>query len=367
MTKEEYICNIKQLNLWTKLYDESNPIISDEEWDDLYFDCQLFEEETGYIHPDSPTNSISYENDARGHLKKIKHDHPMLSLAKTKDNNVLKKWCGSKRILVMHKCDGLTLSLHYDNGKFVSAETRGNGTIGEDVTANALRVKSIPKTIKYKKPLIIDGEILCKLDDFEEFEDEFSNARNFASGSIGLDDPNECERRNLTFVAWDKIDGDEDLDKKLDFIESLGFVTVYREYLDLDNLEAQQDRMRHKAAELMIPTDGLVYKIINYAEYMSMGVTGHHFSGGFAFKYYDLEYETTLIDIKWTVGRTGVITPTAIFKTVDIDGAQVSQACLHNITVMTKLLGPNPYVGQKIWVIRANMVIPQVKRAEKTA
>ena len=362
MTREEYIANIEKLNYYTKKYDEGNPEISDEAWDDLYFDCKLFEEETGYIDPKSPTATIQYDNETK--LKKVTHNHPMLSLAKTKDINVLAKWL-TEPTIVMYKMDGLTCSLKYENGKLVSAETRGNGKIGEDITENAKRLPSIPKTISCKDTIVVDGEVICKYDDFEEFSDTYKNPRNFASGSIRLDDPDECEKRKLTFVAWDLITGDEDLNIKLDTLKKLGFVVVNYEFTDLNNLAVQQDRMKSLAATSKYPIDGLVYKINDYNSYMAKGVNEHDFAGGKAFKFYDQMFETELTGITWSVAKTGRITPVATFKPVIIDGTTVQNASLHNISIMKEILGNKPFIGQKVWVIKANCIIPQVVKAEK--
>lgn len=255
MTKNEYIESIELLNHYTKLYDEGNPAISDEEWDELYFNCQMFEEETGYIDPKSPTSTVQY--DVENTLKKVTHSHPMLSLGKTKDINVLRSWLKHKSI-VMAKMDGLTCSLTYKDGKLVAAETRGNGKIGEDILHNAKTIKSIPQTISTKEEVIIDGEVICTFKDFEEFSNDYKNPRNFASGSIRLIDPNECKKRKLTFVAWDVISSNSNFDEKLKMMEDLGFVVVPYEFVDLDNLEEQQVRMCKKFSELSYPIDGLV-------------------------------------------------------------------------------------------------------------
>lgn len=362
MTQSEYSKNIERLNYYTKLYDEGRPEISDKEWDDLYFSCIQYEQETGYIDPKSPSATIQF--DVKTNLKKVTHNHPMLSLEKTKDIVALKKW-NKEHTVTMLKMDGLTCSIKYENGVMVSAETRGNGVVGEDITENAKRLPSIPKTIPIKDTVIVDGEVICKFDDFEEFSAIYKNARNFASGSIRLDDPEECGKRKLSFVAWDKISGTENLDIKLMELEKLQFVVVDWEYTDVEHLEEQQERMKKKAAAKNYPIDGLVYKINDYQSYMAKGHDDHHFCGGLAFKFYDEEHESHLIDIEWSVGRTGVITPIAVFEPVKIDGATIQKASMHNLTIMNELLGPNPYKGQKLWVIRANMVIPQVTRAEK--
>lgn len=362
MTKAEYIENIEKLNEYTRLYDLGTPEISDEAWDQLYFDCKLFEEESGYIDPKSPTSTVQY--DVQNSLKKVTHNHPMLSLDKTKDINVLRKWLTEKTV-VMHKMDGLTCSLKYENGKLVSAETRGNGQIGEDITANAMRLPSIPKTIPTNETIIVDGEVICKYDDFEAFSDSFKNPRNFASGSIRLQDADECEKRKLTFVAWDLISSNEDFLDKLDLIKNLGFVVTEYEITDIDNLEIQQNRMREIAAKKKYPIDGLVYRINNSKNWLAKGKTEHHFCGSYAFKFYDELFETELTGITWSVGRSGVITPVATFKPVIIDGTTVQNASMHNLTIMKELLGDTPHVGQKVWIFKANMIIPQIAKAEK--
>ena len=196
MEKEIYDI-IQTLNDWTKAYDEGSPKVSDKVWDDLYFKLKQLEKETGVILPESPTNGISYE--VKSELQKIEHNHKMLSLDKTKDWNEFLNYFvnlnSSKDVCGMLKMDGLTCSLKYVDGKLVSAETRGNGIIGEDILHNARTLRSIPQTINYKEELVIDGEVICTYQDFKPFSDEYKNPRNFASGSIRLLDANECKKR----------------------------------------------------------------------------------------------------------------------------------------------------------------------------
>ena len=194
---------ISELNYHTKLYDEGNPIITDEQWDKLYFELFDLENQTGYYLPESPTQKINYEvvND----LKKVKHNHPMLSLQKTQSIDEINSFINNKDYIIMLKVDGLTCSLGYEDGNLISAETRGDGEIGEDILHNAMVVKNIPKKIAYKGKLTVDGEIICKTHHFKEFENEYKNPRNFASGSIRLLDSKECAKRNLSFIAWDAV------------------------------------------------------------------------------------------------------------------------------------------------------------------
>ena len=363
---------VDKLNYYTKLYDEGRPEISDKEWDDLYFELQAYENETGIYLANSPTQKINYAivND----LQKIKHNHPMLSLGKTKNIEEIKSFIGNRDWIAMLKMDGLTCSLLYENGKLIRAETRGNGEIGEDITHNAMVIPSIPKRISYTDTLIVDGEIICKFNDFKEFEQEYKNPRNFASGSVRLLDSAECEKRNLTFVAWDAI-GDMKqneienylfLSAKLEALWHLGFEVANWLYIE-DNITITDaiEQLKTFAQERYFPIDGIVFKFDNIFEYESAGRTDHHFRGGLAYKFYDEEYETWLKDIEWTMGRTGVLTPVAIVESVDTGDSIVERASLHNLTVMTETLGIFPFVGQPVKLIKSNMIIPQIIWAEQ--
>lgn len=374
MNKEERIKElVEKLNYYTKYYDIGQPKITDKKWDSLYFELQKLENETGFYLPDSPTQSINYQ--VVNKLNKVKHNHLMLSLNKTKSIDEIKSFIGNKDFICMAKMDGLTCSLRYLDGKLISAETRGNGIEGEDILHNALQVKNIPNKINYKEELIIDGEIICTYNDFKNFKKEYKNPRNFASGSIRLLDSKESSARNLTFVAWDCIKGLEEditLDEKLRTLRChYGFTTVpciYKRYFnfrdDINTLQMAIEIIKGQSQELGYPIDGAVFKYNKCDEYEAAGRTDHHFKGGLAYKFYDEEYETTLQDIEFTMGRTGKLTPVAIFDTIEILGTEVSRANLHNLSMMKEVLG-NPYIGQKIWVIKSNEIIPQITRAEE--
>ena len=368
MTLEEYNYAIEDLNKATVAYDKGQPIMTDKEWDDLYFAVSEYEYIHEYADPDSPTQKVYFETVSE--LKKVKHNHPMLSLNKTKDINEVQSFLKGHDYIIMAKMDGLTCSLHYENGKLVSAETRGNGIEGEDVTHNAMVILSIPKKIKYKEPLTVDGEIICDYNDFEQWKDSYKNPRNFAAGSIRLLDSKECSKRNLKFVAWDAIDLKKDtLHEKIDFLTELGFLTVgggFTEFgrLFLQDLEEEISIVRGMAEYYYYPIDGVVFKYDRVDEYEAAGRTEHHFKGGLAYKFYDETYDTKLRDIDWTMGRTGVLTPVAVFDPVDADGSIIERASLHNYSVMKDLLG-DPFVGERLKVCKMNMIIPQVISAKK--
>ena len=356
---------VEDLNYYTKLYDEGNPQITDAKWDDMYFELVQLEGETGYYHPQSPTQTINYE--VKNALIKVEHSHPMLSLQKTKDMSEIKNFARGNRTLAMLKMDGLTCSLRYENGKLVSAETRGNGHVGEDILHNALVIKNIPNRINTNETLVIDGEVICTYQDFKEFADDYKNPRNFASGSIRLLDSKECAQRKLSFIAWDVIEGFDDAEyvsHKLALLQVLGFSIV--PFITLGELKGNHvDCLKEKAAKLGYPIDGLVFKYDDIEYGRSLGATEHHSNNAIAYKFYDEEYETKLLDIEWTMGRTGVLTPVAIVEPVDTGDSIVERASLHNLTVMRETLGETPYKYQSVRLIKSNMIIPQIVWAQK--
>lgn len=350
---------VNLLNDYTKAYDEGHPKVSDREWDELYFKLVDIENKVGYSLPNSPTQVINYE--VVNELQKVKHNHFMSSLAKTKDWDEFIRYFGNKDVIGMLKLDGLTCSLHYLDGRLVGAETRGNGEVGEDILHNAKVLPSIPNRINYRNELIIDGEIICDVETFnKDFAEDYANPRNFAAGSIRLLDSQECKNRHLTFVAWNIVTGFEETNsfmEKLNKLEKLGFVvTPWTSSFDWDAKEFLIDRSK----ELGYPIDGLVGRFDDIEYGISLGSTGHHSKAAYAFKFYDEVYETTLIKIEWTMGRTGILTPVAVFEPLDIEGSVVERASLHNISVMNALSGGFERVGDKLLIYKANMIIPQV-------
>lgn len=368
VTYQKIINLVNYLNECTKAYDEGKPLITDKEWDDLYFQLEQLEKEAGLILSNSPTQSISFE--VVNELQKVEHDHKMLSLEKTKSADEVLTFCKGKQILAMCKMDGLTCSLTYENGELVSAETRGNGLVGENILHNAKIIPSIPKTIPYKEKLTIDGEIICTYKDFKKFEDVYKNPRNFASGSIRLLSAKECATRSLTFVAWDVMTPLQEynlLSDKLIYLKSIGFTTVPFIRTIFKNSQEVEDfisDIKWAAEENSYPIDGAVFKF-NDCEYgLSLGETSHHFKNAIAFKFYDETVSSSLLDIEWTMGRTGVLTPVAVFEPIEMDGSTVERASVHNISIMEELFHGTPFENQQIEVYKANMIIPQIYSAE---
>ena len=360
-SKEDLRKAVDQLLEWDEAYNNNNPLVSDKEYDDLYFQVAEAENNLGMAFDDSPTQRINYE--VKDKLEKVTHDHKMLSLAKTKDwNEFISYFNPEEEIVIMPKLDGLTCSLRYVGGKLVGAETRGNGEVGEDILHNVKHLRNVPYEIDYQEELVVDGEIISTYDNFAKFENEYSNPRNFASGSIRLLDSKESARRGLIFIAWKCIRGlhEKLFTDELKKLALLGFEVVG---LTQSKSEDTIKLMRDYAESKGLPIDGLVARYNNLEFANTLGATAHHEKSAYAFKFYDDEYDTILRDIAWSAGRTGIFTPVAIFDPVDTGDSIIERASLHNLTVMhnLKIFGP----GQRITVCKMNEIIPQVVKADE--
>ena len=362
---------IEELNNATKAYDEGKPYMSDREWDEKYWELVHYEHTHGYSLPDSPTRKISYE--VVNELAKVEHYSPMLSLDKTKSVDDLLEFCDNREAFLSLKLDGLTCRLTYHDGRLVRAETRGNGIIGEDVTHNAKVIPSIPNYLSQSMDLVVDGEIICTDHDFAPFAEEYKNSRNFAAGSIRLLDSRECANRNLTFVVWNVVSelpiiNDDLHTTRLMKLEdySKDFVIVPFLYTGDTDINKQIAQLKEVAQIQGFPIDGLVLKYDSVLYGNSLGATAHHFRNAIAFKFFDESYPTTLRSIEWSAGRTGQLTPVAVFDPIEIDGSEVSRASLHNIGVMMELSGGLQYIGDTLHIFKANAIIPQVSKWEHT-
>ena len=373
--EEKYMTDINEAIVWlndrSAEYEKGHPTVSDKEWDDKYF--QLKDTLKGQTITDDAIlkiNPIDQVNPAfnltpKGELKRVEHNHEMLSLDKTKDIFAVLDFLQNHDYCAMAKMDGLTCSLRYVNGRLVSAETRGNGFVGEDVTHNAQVISTIPKVVDYKDELIVDGEIISTYQNFEKFNGLYKNPRNFAAGSIRLLDPRECANRGLTFIAWDVIKGFDDLDKFIDKLDALGKLGFKIVPWSVDNdLQQVVDNVKNEANLNSYPIDGVVFKFNDIEYGKSLGKTSHHFKNAIAYKFYDELMVSYLENIEWTMGRIGTLTPVAVFQPIEMDGSTVQRASLHNLSILEDVLGM-PYKGQEVQVYKANMIIPQISEAIK--
>lgn len=338
-------------------YGKDNPIMSDKQYDDLYDELAKLEAETGLIMASSPTQKV--QGFILDGLNKVEHSKPMLSAAKTKEPEEIKRFVGNNKFYCSWKLDGLTLVVRYENGKFVKGITRGNGIVGEDVTEACRFIPNLPMTIPNKHTLELRGECVISYKEFErvnsKLDEPYSHPRNLAAGSIRNLNLNVIKERNLSFVVFELVTPTFTWKSEgLDALEKLGFEVVERCTClgDVDNCINMM-----KPEKSIYPVDGLIFELDNTEYSKSLGATAHHENARMALKWSDQLYETELLDVEWSTSKTGLINPVAVFKPVDLDGAVTTRATLHNLSYIEDLqLG----IGDVIQVYRANMVIPKV-------
>lgn len=358
---------VEQLNKASAAYyNGQDEIMSNYEWDAMFDELVTLEKETGYIMAESPTQNAGFEEDGSG--EKEAHEYPALSLAKTKQISELQDWAGKRPIWLSWKLDGLTLVLTYDGGKLTKILTRGNGTIGTNITFLKGAISGFPQKIKYKGHLVVRGEAAISYTDFalindmiEDDDEKYANPRNLASGTLNLDDPEEVKNRHVKFHAFTLVHLDEEMlswGERMQFLEDLGFNVVDREATDAGKLPEAIARWTKKVenGQMDVPVDGLVicYDDTDYAA--SGSVTGHHATrAGFAFKWQDESVETKLDYIEWSCA-VSTISPVAVFEPVQIEGTTVSRASLCNLSEIERL-----GIGKEctLEVIKANKIIPK--------
>lgn len=348
-------------------YQESREIMSNFEYDRLYDELGALEKETGVILSGSPTQQVGYE--VLSELPKETHEAPMLSLDKTKSVEDLQQWLGGQKGLLSWKMDGLTIVLTYENGSLTKAVTRGNGEIGEVITANARVFSNIPVSIAYKGQLVLRGEAVITYSDFESINSQigdadakYKNPRNLCSGSVRQLNSQITAERNVHFEAFalvraDGVDFKNSRKCQFEWLKNQGFEVVHHEEVTAENLPEKIEWFGKETEHNDIPSDGLVllYDDIAYGE--SLGRTAKFPRNAIAFKWQDEVRETTLSYIEWSASRTGLINPVAVFEPVELEGTTVSRASVHNISIMESLdLGE----GDRITVYKANMIIPQI-------
>ena len=368
---EQKLSRIKELTTILKeaaeaYYAKDIEIMSNLEYDRLYDELVQLEEETGIVLAGSPTQTVGYE--AVDELPKEAHDKPMLSLAKTKSREELQDWLMDKEGLLSWKLDGLTIVLTYEEGKLSKAVTRGNGEVGEVITANAKCFKNVPLSIPHKGKLVLRGEAVISYSDFEKINaaimDEtmkYKNPRNLCSGSVRQLNSAITAERNVNFYAFALVqcDGKEFAfrEEQITFLQTMGFATVPYMRVDKNNILQAVEEFAGKVETYDIPSDGLVLILDDIAFGEGLGRTSKFPRDSIAFKWADELRETTLLEMEWSASRTGLINPVAIFEPVELEGTTVSRASVHNVSIVRSLkLG----LGDRISVYKANMIIPQI-------
>lgn len=357
---------VESLNRASKAYyNGADEIMPNYEWDALFDELTQLEEKTGYIRPDSPTHNAGYEAEAGN---REPHEYPALSLAKTKSIEELKKWAGDMPIWLSWKLDGLTLVLTYDGGRLVKILTRGNGTVGSNITFLQDAISGFPKEISYKGHMVVRGEATISYTDFkllndtiEDDDEKYANPRNLASGTLNLDDVEEVKRRHVVFYAFTLVHIDDDIiswGDRMSYLSDMKFNVVKREATDAAGLDEAVKRWTRdvESGRMDVPVDGLVICYDDTAYAAGGSVTGHHATrAGFAFKWQDEAVDTRLRYIEWSCA-VSTISPVAVFEPVQIEGTTVSRASLCNLTEIERL-----GVGKEctLSVIKANKIIPK--------
>ena len=364
-------------------YGSGTTLMSDAEFDSKLLELKQLEEEANTVFPNSPVNRVG--GAVLKSLIKVKHETPMLSLDKCHSVEEIKKFAAGHDIVASIKLDGISCRLIYQDGELIGAESRGNGTEGNDILQHVKQFMNVPLRINKKGKYVIDGEALIKLDDFEEINKngEYKNSRNLTAGTLSSLDTSVVKDRKLSWYAWEVVEevdpilaiSNNDYESHDSFyfrlLEAgkLGFSIVPCEVLGLkyyqnEELQCKIDNFISLAAEKHLPQDGVVFKFEDVEYGKSLGSTEHHNRNGIAFKVKNDSVETTLKDIEFTMGKTGILTPTAVFEPVETEGSTVERASLHNISVMRELM-PRPFRGQRIGVFKANLIIPQLRWAEE--
>ena len=375
----------EQLNAWNRAYyEEDRPVVSDAEYDRAMRELEDLEEHhPQWKRPDSPTLRVGGK--AVEGFAPVTHRRPLLSLANTFsaaeladfERRLRKDGVEEPVFVVEWKIDGLTVALEYENGVFVRGATRGDGVVGEDITANLRTVKTIPLTIDFPGSLVVRGEAYLPKRDFAKLNEEreeageslFANPRNAAAGSLRQLDPKIAAKRPLAVFAYDIVDGSGELprtqEETLTFLKGLGFhVNGDRDVLTgLDDEESVAAFLEKRAADrrgLSYDTDGLVFKLNDFRYRDLIGATAKAPRYSIAYKFPPEEKETTLTAIDITLGRTGVLTPLGQLRPVTLAGSVINKVSLHNSDYVAE---KDLRVGDRVVIHKAGDVIPEVVRS----
>lgn len=374
MTIEERMENlIKEIDKHNyNYYVLDNPTISDKEYDKMYYELVALEKEAGFSFPYSPTHRVG--GDVLAGFKKREHEVRLYSLNKVHSVEELGEWLENMRkfspkttFTAEYKFDGLQVVLAYENGVLQYATTRGNGVVGEDVTAQVKTIKTIPLSISFKGKLLVQGEGMMLLSNLKKYneknEDKLKNARNAVAGAIRNLDPKETAKRNLDYFCYSILacEGREFSfqTQAHKFLVENGFQTgdFFVEFETIEEAISIINKIDGEKAGYDILIDGLVFKVNDLTVKEQIGWTDKYPRFAMAYKFEAMEVSTILKNVEWQVGRSGRITPIAILEPVDIAGVTVQRATLNNFEDIQR---KKVKIGDRIFVRRSNEVIPEI-------
>ena len=355
-----------------RYYVLDTPIISDAEYDKLYDKLVELEKSTGIVLPNSPTQRVG--DTVLSNFKKVTHKMRLYSLDKCQSKQSLLAWLNDilekeKNVdfTLEYKFDGLTIVCTYKDGYLKSCATRGNGTVGEDVTLQVKTIKSVPLSIDFKGELIVQGEGMITLSNLKKFNqkypnDALKNARNAVSGAIRNLDPKETAKRNLDWFCYNVLYAEgksfSTQIEMFDFLNKNGFlISPYKHFKNPNDILKEIDKVDKEKSNLDILIDGMVVKINQLNLRDEFGYTSKFPKWAMAYKFEAQELSTILKDVIWQVGRTGKITPIAIIDPVNLSGATIYRATLNNYM---DILRKNISIGSRVFVRRSNEVIPEI-------
>ena len=351
-------------------YTLDNPTISDKEYDDLYYELVRLENETGYIAPNSPTQKVG--DVVLDKFTKVTHEKNLYSLNKAQTIEELRNWyddmvsAGAKKFTFEYKYDGLRVVARYENGLLKNCATRGNGQVGEDITAQVKTVRNVPKHIGYRGKVTVMGEVLMRLSELEKYnktaEEPLKNARNAAAGALRNLDVSVTKSRNLDAFMYDILLADKDFPSQTEVhkfldnnkFDTFGFFEVVSAFDDIVKLINNVDERKNK---LDILIDGVVIKVDDYAIRDKVGYTAKFPKWAIAYKFEAQELTSKVVDVVWQVGRTGKLTPVCEIEPIELAGATVTHATLNNYD---DIIRKDVAIGSTVFVRRSNEVIPEI-------
>ncbi|NLB61025.1 MAG: NAD-dependent DNA ligase LigA [Clostridiales bacterium] len=362
---------VEQLaELATAYYMTDEPLVSDAEYDLLYDELVELEKEVGEVLPSSPTRRVGAEPIKQ--FSQHTHIQRLYSLDKVNSLTELENWCNKilaqfpdTEFSLEHKLDGLTINLTYEDGKLISAATRGNGIVGEQILTQVATIKSVPLTIKFKGKIEIQGEGHMRLSVLEKLNQSggeiLKNARNAAAGALRNLDPKVTAKRNLDMYCYNVgyVEGKDFENQKqmLEFLKenSLPTDSYTKYYTSVSELTSEIEKINRSEMDILI--DGMVVKVCSYKTRAALGYTDRFPKWAVAYKFPAEEAITTIEKINWQVGRTGKLTPLAILAPVNLAGATISRATLNNYD---DILRKRVSVGSRVFIRRSNDVIPEI-------